>query len=80
MCQRQRKCYEPFIDADIDSGMHDGLILLFYNSVHHQRLTLARPKFALHYGKMLTNTCREIRNYTRARFKWPTNVDETLSN
>ena len=41
-------------------------ILLFYNSVRHQRLTKERPKCVLHHGKMLTNKCRAIRNYTRA--------------
>ena len=55
-------------------------ILPFHNSVHHQRMTQERAKFALHHGKMSTNTCSEIWNYTWACFKWPKNVDKTISN
>ena len=55
-------------------------ILPFYNSVRHLWLTQERPKFALHHGKMSTNTCHEIQNYTWACFKWPKNVDKTISN
>ena len=54
------------------------IILPFYNLVRHQQLTLERLKFALHHGKMLTNTCREIQNYTWACFKWPKNVDKMI--
>ena len=46
-------------------------ILPFYNSVRHQQLTQERPKCALHHGKMLTNKCRAVRNYTWVCFKWP---------
>ena len=53
-------------------------ILPFYNSVRRQRLTQERQKFVLHHGKMSTNKCRAIRNYTWACFKWPKNVDKTI--
>ena len=66
--QTKTKRKTVFIDKAIRTT---GFILQFYNSVRHQRLTQERPKFALHHGKMSTNKCREIRNYTRACFEWP---------
>ena len=55
------------------------VILPFYNSVHHQRNNSGGPKFTLHHGKMSTNKCRLMQNYTWACFKWPKNVDKTTS-
>ena len=44
-------------------------IILFYYSVRHQRLPQERSN-----GKMSTNKCRAIQNYTWACFKWPKNT------